>query len=395
MTPLVLLCALVAASPEFEAANTAGRAVSGSLSELTAEKVVLKTAGGETSLRRDELLTLTPKETPADVDFTPTVWIELIDGSTLRGVAYESAKGTSRLKITDADKVELPTKSLRFVRFSAPDETLDAQWAKALEAKTAGDLIVVRKKDALDQLEGVVGDVTVDKVVFELDHEPIDVKRTRVDGLIFARSTRELPDTVCTVEDVTGSKLQAKSVELSDGKLLVVTTAGAKIPRPLEQVSRIDFSASSIRYLSDLKPESVEWTPFFAFSKEVPELTENFKPRADRDLEGGPLRLGGKKYTKGLGLTSRTTIVYRVPAGFRSFKALAGIDDAVRDQGNVRLEISGDGNRLLEATLTGKDEPREVNLDLAGVKKLTILVDFGEDSDVADHVNLAEARFTK
>jgi hypothetical protein len=319
---LVLLTALVTAAPEMEARLVAGGSVSGTLSKVTADRIWLETSAGQMSLKRDELLTLGPKDSPATPAETPAVWVELIDGSTLIGTKYEAAKMKAQVTIAGNDRVSLSTKQIRFVRFSPPNEALDAQWAKALDAKASGDLLVVRKREALDQVEGILGDVDGDKVVFELDREPMEVKRPRVDGFIFAQSKRELPDAVCTVEDAGGWRLQAQGIELLKDQLVVSLTTGGTIQRPLDRIAKIDFSASSLRYLSDLNPESVEWTPFFSFPKEISALTENFKPRRDRDLEGGPIRLGGNRYAKGLGLTSRTTVVYRVPAGFRAFKAL-------------------------------------------------------------------------
>ena len=118
-------------------------------------------------------------------------------------------------------------------------------------------------------------------------------------------------------------------------------------------------------------------------------------PRRDAAIEGGPLRLGGKSYSKGLAIRSRTRLVYRLPSGFTRFKATAGIDDAVRPGGNIELTLLADGKQLLKTTITGEDDPQPISVDVRGVVRLTILVDFGKDQDVADHLDLAEARLTK
>ena len=42
------------------------------------------------------------------------------------------------------------------------------------------------------------------------------------------------------------------------------------------------------------------------------------------------------------------------------------------------------------------DAPRQVRVDVTGVKRLTLRVDFGADQlDVADHVNIVAARLIK
>jgi hypothetical protein len=150
-----------------------------------------------------------------------------------------------------------------------------------------------------------------------------------------------------------------------------------------------------LTYLGDLKPESIEWTPFFDLGKESPALARFLGPRFDRGRESEIMRLDDKSYKKGVSLTSRTKLVYRLPAGSKRFRALAGIDDAVGNLGSVQLVIQGDGRQLYSGKLTGSDAAVDLDLDLAGVRRLTVFVDFGEDMDIADHLNLCEARIVK
>jgi hypothetical protein len=148
-------------------------------------------------------------------------------------------------------------------------------------------------------------------------------------------------------------------------------------------------------YLSDLEPELAKWTPYFGATSELTTRKGFFAPKQDRSLQPETLRLDEKEYSKGLSIHSRTKLVYRLPGRFRRFKAMIGIDDRVRPQGNVDLTILGDDRPLLQATVTGTDPPREVDLDLSGVRRLIVLVDFGEHADVADHLDLCEARVVK
>ena len=72
-----------------------------------------------------------------------------------------------------------------------------------------------------------------------------------------------------------------------------------------------------------------------------------------------------------------------------------GIDQAVAPLGNVHVVISGDGKTLLESDVRGSDQPQNLDLDVAGVRDLEILVDFGGDLDIADHLDLADAKVIK
>jgi hypothetical protein len=163
----------------------------------------------------------------------------------------------------------------------------------------------------------------------------------------------------------------------------------------LEAIARLDFSRGKVEYLSQMKPESVDWTPYFAPLGAQDAQHAFFRFRTDRGLREPTLSLGGKTYQRGLALHSRTELVYRLDGRWRRLEAVAGIDDSVQGKGHVRLTIRGDGQVLYDEQIAGRDAPRPVSLDVSGVRRLTILVDFGDDLDVADHLDLCEARIIK
>jgi hypothetical protein len=205
------------------------------------------------------------------------------------------------------------------------------------------------------------------------------------------------------VTDTAGMKLPAAALKLIDVKISITTPAGLEFERALDVLAKIDFAATKTMFLGDLKPESVDYTPLVG-DKASEELKELFQPRVDRALFGGPLQLPREEngqlapawvYAKGIAIHSRTKLVYRLPRDFRSFTAIAGIDSRVRPAGHVRLTIEGDDKQLYSGAVTGKDSASALSLDLTGVKRLTIFVDFGEDLDVADHLNLCDAKLVE
>jgi hypothetical protein len=167
------------------------------------------------------------------------------------------------------------------------------------------------------------------------------------------------------------------------------------VRRSLEGIERIDFSQGKIVFLSDLEPERVEWTPYFGTGKRLESLVSFFAPRQDRSLLAGPMLLDGKSMQKGLAMHSRSLITYRLPDRFSRFQALAGIDDRVRPRGNVRLVIRGDDKVLFDEIVDGTQNAKPVDIDLGHARRLTILVDFGDETDIADHLDLGDARIVK
>jgi hypothetical protein len=258
------------------------------------------------------------------------------------------------------------------------------------------DLLLVHSGDALDYHKGVLRDVSAGTVEFVLDGELLPVKRAKVHGLVYYHPPGDpLPEPLCQISDVGGSRWSVQTLKLAEG-LTWTTPGGLKRTQAAATIRQIDFSRGKIVYLSDLKPESVAFTPYFGAGKATqPLLAKFFGLREDKNLQSGPLRLGSKQYGKGLAMHSQTKVVYRLPGRFSRFRATVGIDDAVRPRGNVRLVISGDDRVLLETTVTGTDPPLPVDLELDGVRRLSVLADFGQEMDVADHLDLCEARVIK
>ena len=396
MWNLLIISLLTAAGPNVQVPLLDGETLTGSLVRLDADGVTIRTADGPITLPTDRLAAILPEATPPKRQPTSRIWVELTDGSMLVVLVYSVTSGEARIVLPGGKNLRVATRDVASVRFQSQTETIGAEWSRIRESATEGDLLVIRKNDSVDYLVGQLHDVTDTVVRFELDGEILPVKRTKIHGLNYYRPAKDdLPEPLFELTGRDGSFWPVLSVSFADEMLRWTTPLGIEFDAPLATVARIDFSRGKIIYLSDLEPESVEWAPFFGSGKRLSSVSEFFAPRWDRGLDSGPLLLVGKSYQKGLAIHSRTRLVYRLPGRFGRFRATAGIDDRVRPNGNVRLVILGDDRVLLEITLGGADPPEPIDLDLAGVRRLSILVDFGDDLDVADHLNLCEARVIK
>jgi hypothetical protein len=375
-----------------------GGSIRGQLVELDADHVALETATGRVSVAADKLVAL-KAETPAQLKEKAAGSAELTDRSSLAFTDYSTKGGVAHLTLAGGAKAQLPTRGIRWVRFRGPsnrDERLAKQWAEMLAVKPAGDLLIVRRTGSLDYLEGAAGDVDAEASKFTVDKDAITVPRDKTEGVIYFHPVQdELPEPTAKVVDVHGSTLFVRQIALAEGGFKITTPAGLVLTSPADALAAVDFSAGKIEYLSDLEPESMRYAPFFAPANPVDAVGQFYGLRRDIGFERAPLALDGKKYAKGLALASRTLVVYRLPGKFRFFKAQAGIDDSVGDGGNVRVEIKGDGKVIWEATVKGTEKSRPLDLDIDGVKRLEIFVDYGEDLDVADRFDLCEARVTK
>jgi hypothetical protein len=321
----------------------------------------------------------------------------LVDGSSLLADDYTVHSGQATFVLSGGGQsFDVPTTEIAEVRFPPQNETAFAEWTRIVARPADSDRLVVYKGPAIDDHQGILRDVTAAEVHFEVDGDVLPIKRARVSGLIYYHAARpKLPEALCHISDVDGARWSVQAMRLVDGKLQWTTPTGLTVSRPAAQIKRIDFSGGKIVYLSDLRPQSVAWTPYFRPDNDLPILNQFYAPRRDRTLEMRSLTLGGKQYRKGMAMHSRTEITYRLPDHFRRFQALAGIDDHLRPQGSMRLVIRGDDRVLWEAAVTGADAPLPVDLDIGGVRRLSLLADFAGALGIGDHLLLCEAKVIK
>jgi hypothetical protein len=406
--------AAAAIGGEVELRPLKSAAVRGTLVAASTEEVALR-LGEEVrrwpATQLQELI-LAPQQAPSPAK----LWLALRDGSHVAAAAFTSSQGQAQISLAAATTVSLPTRAIRAVRFQTQTPELAEQWRQIVAAATSSDLVVLRKsstrtieqpdaepmtvvQQSLDQHEGTIHGVTEEVVQFEVEGQRVNVRREKLEGLVFySRPGPPPPAAVCRLIDTAGSVWLLSEVRWENGQFRGRTVGGLALTLPEQAVSRLDFSVGNLVWLSELEPEgglpgiSVSLQPArmaFPFSRLFAVRTR--PPGA----EG--FRLAGQRYDQGLWLHSPLTLVYRVPEGFRWFRALAGIDDSVLAPGPFDLVVLGDGRELFRRTFGG-DLPRQplpLELDLGGVRRLTIVLEPGAGEDLGDQLDLVEARFTK
>ncbi|MBB77337.1 MAG: hypothetical protein CMJ75_22760 [Planctomycetaceae bacterium] len=398
MWSLAATTLLFLASDDLQVTLLSGNEVSGQLVALENGIISLKGRDSVQEYSFSELLTIT-RLAGRKRSAKPNVWIELTDGCKLTAKGFSVKKRIAEVTLLHGERRKISTRLIRAVRFQPPSAT-DAQWTRIAHRKVTADVIAIRVDDnVLDELDGILHDIDVDTVHFELDEETVPVERLRLEGVVYFHppgASDAKP--VAQLLDVYGNLWNAQSLVLRSGDLHITTSGALNYKLPLVDLAKIDFSSENLTYLSDLDPDSVTWTPFVG--KPDPLAKALFGPRRDRSFSGGLLQLskpGGREleYRKGLAIQSRTQLVYRLTEQFQRFKATVGLDHRTRGRGNVDLVILGNRRELLRKTVTGLMEPFDFDLDISGIQRLTILVDYGKGKGIQDHLNLCNARITK
>jgi hypothetical protein len=410
---LAILAIAAVTTGDSTATRLDGSTVTGQLQRWQDERLTLDTATGPVEIAEAELLSL--ELSPATPATAGQPFVELIDGSLLPIAEYGATSKQATVHFAApnsgaSQESSLPLAQVHAVQLQPLDAEVVPQWQEIRALESPSDVLVVLKREgkSLDYLEGVVEEVTPTDVAFKLDGDTVRVPRGKVAGVVYYRAKPAEEDAPrCVLTGDEGLRLVATSVRLEDSKALISTGAGFELLWPLAALDAADFSAGKLAYLSDLEPVSQKWQPLVALPAATKYAARYGEPRLDRSAVGGPLTLAfpdadrpdavGKlqEFAKGLALRSRTEYIVRLPSGYSRFLATAGIEPTMQSSGNVMLAIYGDDRVLMEAPIAGDAAPLAIELDVAGVKRLRIVVDYGQNLDTGDWLNLCSARIVK
>ncbi|MCC2594479.1 endo-alpha-N-acetylgalactosaminidase family protein [Tessaracoccus sp. OS52] len=166
-----------------------------------------------------------------------------------------------------------------------------------------------------------------------------------------------------------------------DGRLAEVTsTAQVRVIPPLP---------AGEAYLSDMQHRIVG-TPTNGWGPIEWDLANGEQGSGD----GGPLRLDGVTYPKGIGAHAYSRVDFGLGGECTQFQAVVGVDDA-QTRGSIQFAVYGDGNLIHQTgVLRGSDPSVELDLDISGVQTLSLRVTDGGDGVGNDHGDWALARVT-
>lgn len=385
-TLLTWLVLAFADGPQVDVATLNGQQKTGELVSVDAKEWKLRVNGREESIAASDILTATWPPATAKLEAAPFE-LKLIDGSKL-AVTQATLEGDwLTVESASLGKQKLARTTIASLRLGAPAGPIEQSWADLSQRDKKQDMLVIRKNDVLDFVEGVVGKITATDVQVLLDGEPVTVKREKVFGVVVYQRATSNQKPVGSLELMNGDKLFARSVVLANGQFQVTLPTGGEASVPLTQVRRVDFSLGKLTWLGDLKPRDMKHD--FILMDGLPEYG------VDRSLLGERLRVGDKFFDRGVWIHSKTRLKYRLEGDYSRFQAWMGIQSS--HTGNVHVEFLADGQKLLAAdVVAGAKAPQRVDLDLKGKFVLEVVVDYGDDGDdIGDHLTLGDARLTK
>lgn len=342
----------------------AGASFTGAHAEFDALGKTVSLDDAAYALEDCDAITLTA---PATVVTGPMRGVWLHDGSWLPATEVRAGGDDAVVLIGPLGELTLPLTAIQ-------------AWGEDELSESANDQVVV----ASGRLEGHILGIKDGRLILqsELDTTPLNLALADIQAARLAGShvpPRGIHLTVTLNE-------QRPPLALLPGKALRLAAA-ANVAVQLPPGLSLRVEGGRRVYLSTLPTEQVSETGAFGVV---------WPHTRDANLDGTPLSLGGARFAKGFVVHSQAKLTWRLDGKYERLRAIAGISDAVGDEGDCAATISADGKTLWHsASIKGRDKPFPLDLSLAGARLLELSVEFGERYDIGDHFALADAYLVK
>ena len=184
-----------------------------------------------------------------------------------------------------------------------------------------------------------------------------------------------------------GTMLKGRLSALTENR---VSLDGKRAQIPVSRISSIIFTGEGrYKYLSDLRPVSVEYNPYAG--DKVPSWLNFYK--ADESAIGTPLALSGEntvtEYAKGIGSRAGVRVRFSLPAGYKRFVCAVGVDKAAESSPvagsiGVRFVVSSDKKEVFRSRfLNIGDTAERISLDISDATELTLSTEWSDNGDVS------------
>jgi hypothetical protein len=316
-----------------------------------------------------------------------SVTLELVGGDRVFGRVDDAQSDTVVVDTQQWGKLEVPLERLARVVFSAggtPAYADSLKWFRQ-NFDSPDDRVLLTNGDVV---RGFIAGIHREGIRLEIGDEVnvVPLRLAVAAQLVHPPADHPKdPHAIIGLRD--GQRLTVVQLEWQAGKLEAKAASGETVKPASDEVQSIEFQGGRWEWLSTRAPASAQ---------HVPMLSMEWKHHADRNVLGGPLRVAGRQYERGIGVHSRSVLKYDLGGTCKEFVTWFGMDDESGRLANTNTVILVDGQQRFErVNVVAGVLHGPVRVDVSGAKRLELVVDFGLNGDIQDRFDWIEPGLVK
>lgn len=315
--------------------------------------------------------------------------VSLSNGDSIFGELGDAGDGSLVVKTADLGDLALPLEWLRRIDLATtPANGERSTSASGKNQRRTDSQAHSTEDDAIvftngDTLRGFVMGVSSDGVLIETPSGETKIPLRLVRTIYFAvAEPKPIAPPYMRLTLRQSGQLTVTDIEWSADIARIRLRDQRELTLEADRIVRAEVAGGRWEWLSNHQPLSYQHTPM---------LSLDWPFVVDRNVLGKPMVVAGKRIEKGIGVHSRSSLVYDLRGEYVEFVTDFGIDDDSGSYANVSVFILVDGTRRF-----GKDNVRRgtrhspVRLDVKKAQRLELVVDFGQNGDLQDRFNWIE-----
>jgi hypothetical protein len=323
----------------------------------------------------------------------PVGWkLRLRNGDLVYGEPVAMSGQSITFKTPDLGNVNLPLRSV------AELSAASARPTRGSAGDAQHDFIKLKTGDTI---EGILSSFAPGKLQIAVgaDNTQTDIELARVDHISFGgvAAPRTVPPLSARFTFITGTILtipleKPENFSWSISNVTFADPAGGDPHKTIaDKLVSVEVLGGRIVFLSDIDPAKDEQSTY---------LGAKYPTQVNANVVGGPLRVGGTTYARGLGVHTQSTLSYDLDGTFEALTFRPAIDDAAAPQGEANLSVSLDGKVVwhldnLKPVAPHGAAPDVVTLPIKGVRKLELHAESPGKMDVLGRVDWLNIALTR
>lgn len=331
----------------------------------------------------DDLVRFTTTASPKTLSITKRYMeFRMRNGDRIGGVVSKGDENSVLVNTIDLGGIRLPMEDINRIYLlttSKPTDRAVLNWFDRTD-HSKEDMILLSNGDVIS------GFITT------LEPDGINIESAMGETKVINRLIVAVRFTAAPAKEITGQHLvvtftNSGRFTFSDlqltgrsGKATLIT--GQKITLETERIARVDMIGGRWHWLASSTPISQQHTPM---------LSLNFEAQNNLNVLGEPIIVLGKTYEHGIGVHSRSSLIYDLQGKYKKFVTHFGLDDHSGPYADVNVVIRVDDKpQFIEEGVRPGKLYGPVLLDVTKARRIELFVDFGENGDLQDRFNWVE-----